>query len=171
MSVTSEEFRAALSRLAGGVVIVTARGEDGEPRGMTATAVCSVSLEPPLVMACLNRVAATHEAVLRSGVFALNVLPASAERLARRFAEPIPDKFAEIPVVEARTGAPILDRALAYCECRVVRSVRAGTHTIFIGEVEGAGVGDDPVAEPLVYYRGRYGAVAPLSDELEEGAP
>lgn len=169
MSVTPEQFRAALARLAGGVVLVTTQGEDGEPRGMTATAVCSVSLEPPLVMACLNQAAATHGAVVRSGVFALNVLPASAEPLARRFAEPIPDKFAELPVVSARTGAPILDQALAFCECAVVRSVPAGTHTIFIGRVENAGVRTDAAAEPLVYYRGRYGSVAPLSDELGEG--
>ncbi|MGH7539909.1 MAG: flavin reductase family protein, partial [Gemmatimonadota bacterium] len=129
MSATPDEFRAALSRLAGGVVIVTTRGAGGEPRGMTATAVCSVSLEPPLVMACLNQAAATHGAVARSGVFALNVLPAAAEPLARRFSASIPDKFAELSMTRSHTGAPILEGALAYCECAVVRSVPAGTHT------------------------------------------
>lgn len=161
MGVTAEKLREALSHLAGGVVIVTTRGKDGDPRGITATAVCSVSLSPPLVMACLDRRAATHAAVAESGVFALNLLPESEEALARRFAVSVPDKFVDLAVTSGPTGAPLLDRALAFCDCAVVRSVPAGDHTIFIGRVEEAGVYADRGREagPLLYYRGRYASV------------
>lgn len=159
--VTAETLREALSHLAGGVVIVTTRGKDGDPRGMTATAVCSVSLEPPLVMACLDTRAATHAAVAESGIFALNLLPDSEEELARRFAVSAPGKFVDLDVSSGQTGAPLLDGALAFCDCAVVRSVPAGDHTIFIGRVEDAGAypSRGRPAGPLLYYRGRYASV------------
>ncbi len=153
-------FREALSHLAGGVVIVTTRDEAGDPRGMTATAVCSVSLDPPLVMACMDRGAATHRAVEASGVFALNILPHSAERLARRFASRSTEKFRGVETVTEASGAPVLAGALSFCDCVVETSVPAGDHTIFIGRVLVAGTGASGAA-PLVYSRGAYGSVAP----------
>ena len=161
MGVDPRAFREALSHLAGGVVIVTTRGEDGEPRGMTATAVCSVSLAPPLVMACMSHEAATYHAVEQSGVFALNVLPATAERLARRFASSDTDKFSGLGFATGETGAPLLADALAHCDCIVERSVPAGDHTIFIGRVIGVARHEGPKA-PLLYFRGTYGSVTPL---------
>lgn len=156
-----DDYRRALSHLAGGVVIVTTRGPDGQPRGMTATAVCSVSVEPPLVMACMNTSATTHGAVDASGVFALNVLPASERDLARRFASSSNRKFEGVEVEEGSTGAPLLLAALAQCDCEVHHSVPAGDHTIFIGHVLSArSRGDD--ARPLLYFRGDYGSVGPL---------
>ena len=131
---------------------------------MTATAVCSVSLDPPLVMVCLDHDAATHTAVAQSSIFALNVLPASDEALARSFATGSREKFAELVLESSETGAPILALALAYCDCAVERSVPAGDHTIFIGRVVDTGVGqtaaEDPSMGPLLYYRGRYGAMS-----------
>jgi flavin reductase (DIM6/NTAB) family NADH-FMN oxidoreductase RutF len=174
MVVSPEGFRTVLSHLAAGVVIVTTRDSKGEPHGMTATAVCSVSLEPPLVMVCLNHDAATHTAVVQSGVFALNLLSASGEALARHFATQSLRKFAELPHGSSQTGAPILEGALAYCDCSVVRSVPAGDHTIFIGRVIAADVGEDVGGEdvggdhstgPLLYYRGRYGAIGNGADD------
>lgn len=159
-----DELRRALSRLAGGVVIVTTRSPDGEPRGMTATAVCSVSLDPPLVMACMDRRANTHVAVEGSGVFALNILPAGARELARRFASSSADKFDGVDIEVGRTGAPLLARALAHCDCEVSREVAAGDHTIFIGRVLEACVRGDGEA-PLLYFRGAYGSLAPGVDE------
>jgi flavin reductase (DIM6/NTAB) family NADH-FMN oxidoreductase RutF len=163
MAVSPEGFRTALSHLASGVVIVTTRDSDGEPHGMTATAVCSVSLDPPLVMVCLDHDAATHTAVAQSGIFALNLLPASDEALAHRFATQSREKFAELALESGETGAPILARSLAHCDCTVLRSVPAGDHTIFIGRVVDAGVGrtaaGDHSVGPLLYYRGRYGAI------------
>lgn len=163
-------FREALSHLAGGVVIVTTRGEDGGPRGMTATAVCSVSLSPPLVMACMSHDSSTYHAVEASGVFALNVLAATAEELARRFASSDGDKFAGLGFATGETGAPLLADALAHCDCVVERSVPAGDHTIFIGRVIGVARHERPGA-PLLYFRGTYGSVTPLPLDREGREP
>lgn len=131
---------------------------------MTATAVCSVSLEPPLVMACMSRESATHGAVESSGVFAINVLPVSALELAGRFASRSDEKFADVDLTRGETGAPLLAAALAHCDCRVERSVEAGDHTIFIGRVLSVHAPDDADG-PLLYFRGSYGSVGPLSDD------
>ncbi|MDX1396773.1 MAG: flavin reductase family protein, partial [Gemmatimonadota bacterium] len=125
MSAAPEEYKRALSHLAGGVVIVTTRGADGEPRGMTATAVCSVSVNPPLVMACMSQAAMTHAAVDVSRVFALNFMPASARDLAEQFARSTDDKFAGVEIVDGVTGAPLIASALAHCDCEVDRSIAA----------------------------------------------
>jgi flavin reductase (DIM6/NTAB) family NADH-FMN oxidoreductase RutF len=169
MVVSPEGFRTVLSHLAAGVVIVTTRDPEGEPHGMTATAVCSVSLEPPLVMVCLDHDAATHTAVAQSGVFALNLLSASGEALAHHFATQSLEKFAELSFASSETGAPVLEGSLAFCDCSVVRSVPAGDHTIFIGRVIAADVGEDLGKDhsmgPLLYYRGRYGAIGDAADQ------
>lgn len=195
MTVGSERFRRALSRLAGGVAIVTSRGPGGEPRGLTATAVCSVSLSPPLVLACLDVGTNTHEAVASSGVYALHFLGEGHIGLARRFARRGGDKFSDLAVGTAETGAPILEGTLAWCDCTVDRTVRAGDHTIFIGGVRAIGLapraaaggegpgdapGDAPGGEghgeargaepaPLVYFRGRYRALGGQGAPRERG--
>jgi flavin reductase (DIM6/NTAB) family NADH-FMN oxidoreductase RutF len=156
-----DDYKRALSHLAGGVVIVTTLDSDGTLRGMTATAVCSVSVEPPLVMACMQQSAATHGAVRGSGVFALNILPASERELAQRFASSAEDKFAGVGVEPGASGAPLLTAALAHCDCRVEHSVSAGDHTIFIGRVLSARSRDDG-DRPLLYFRGDYGSVGPV---------
>lgn len=172
MTVSAERFRGALAHLAGGVVIVTTLDQDGQPRGMTATAVCSVSLAPPLVMACMSHAAATHRAVEKSGLFALNLLPMTAERLARRFASADPDKFAGLECTSGVTGAPLLVDALAQCDCEVERSVPAGDHTIFIGRVIDVRGDIDSAVLPLVYCRGAYGSLSPFAmDDPEAEAP
>ncbi len=156
-----DDYKCALSHLAGGVVIVTTRDSDGALRGMTATAVCSVSVEPPLVMACIQQSATTHGAVSGSGVFALNILPASERDLAQRFASSSEDKFSGVGVERGVSGAPLLTAALAHCDCRVEHSVTAGDHTIFIGRVLSAGSRDEG-DRPLLYFRGDYGSVGPV---------
>lgn len=140
-------------------MIVTTRDAAGEPRGMTATAVCSVSLDPPLVMACMSRASTTHAAVEESGVFALNILPEVAQALAGRFASPGLGKFEGVETRAGTTGAPLLALAIAHCDCRVEQSVDAGDHTIFIGRAVSADAGPQD-ADPLVYFRGRYGSVS-----------
>ncbi len=164
-TIDPDRFRAALAHLAAGVVIVTTRDTDGEPHGMTATAVCSVSVEPPLVMVCMARDATTHGVVTRSGIFALNFLSVSGEDLARRFATQRSDKFGDVASVSGETGAPVLQGALAHCDCAVVQSVAAGDHTIFVGRVVNAGVQADPRGGPLLYYRGRYVQIGPAADQ------
>lgn len=169
MTAGTEEFKRALAHLVGGVVIVTTRDAAGEPRGMTATAVCSVSLDPPLVMACMNQASNTHAALEESGVFALNILPEAARDLAQRFASSSSEKFEGVLVGTGDTGAPLLSVALAHCDCEVERSVVAGDHTIFIGRVVSAGA--RPAEHgPLVYFRGRYGSVGPADHDGAEEA-
>lgn len=158
MTVPPRLFRRVLGRLAAGVAVVTTR-EGDRPRGMTATAVCSVSLDPPLVLACLDRTSNTHAAVAASRIYALNLLAEGDEALARRFARDDPTKFEGLELGSAATGAPLLAEALAWCDCRVTEAVGAGDHTIFVGRVEAAGVGEAGGRRPLVYYRGRYGGV------------
>jgi flavin reductase (DIM6/NTAB) family NADH-FMN oxidoreductase RutF len=155
MAVAADELRQALARLAGGVTVVTSHGPDASPHGLTATAVASVSLDPPLVMACLDRQSHTHAAIENSGVFALNFLRGSQEELARRFASGGSDKFAGVSSYTATTGAPILEEALAYCDCSLDQAVPAGDHTIFVGRVQVARAAADD-DRPLVYYRGTY---------------
>lgn len=159
MTVSAARFREVLGRLAGGVAIVTSRRADGAPSGMTATAVCSVSLAPPLVLACLDVGTNTHDAVEASGVFALHLLAEDEAGLARRFGGEGEDKFRGLSVSAAATGAPVLEVGLGFCDCSVVQTVPAGDHTIFVGRVEAAESRGEsaPVGRgPLLYFRGGY---------------
>lgn len=160
MTVSPSRFRRVLGHLASGVSVVTSLDAAGEPRGLTATAVCSVSLEPPLVLVSLDRTSTTHAALRASGVYAVNLLSADQRRLAVRFARAEPAKFRGLDHRAGTTGAPLLDDAPGYVDCTVEREVPAGDHTVFIGRVEDArirAVGDD---RPLVYHLGRYGTLA-----------
>lgn len=156
MAVSADRFRDVLGRLAAGVAVVTSRHADGSPSGMTATAVCSVSLAPPLVLACLDLGANTHRAVEASGIFAVNLLAGGDAGLARRFSGERGGKFRGLAVAEAVTGAPLLERGLGYCDCSVVEAVPAGDHTIFVGRVEAAATHAPEDGGPLLYYLGRY---------------
>jgi flavin reductase (DIM6/NTAB) family NADH-FMN oxidoreductase RutF len=96
MSVSEEEFRQALSRFASGVSVVTTRGADGKPHGITVSAFCSVSLVPPQVLICIEKVTASHPAFIESGAYVVNVLRRSQVGLSERFAAPALDKFGDI---------------------------------------------------------------------------
>ncbi len=161
MTVSAADYRGALANLAGGVVVVTTSDGQGRPRGMTATAVCSVSIRPPLVMACVHHEAATHRAIHDSGAFVLNLLPEHSEALARRFASSRPGKFGGLRTTPGETGAPILADAMAHCDCTVERAVDAGDHTIYIGRVVGVAYREDEDCPPLLYFRGGYRSIAP----------
>lgn len=167
MPVSEARFRHVLGHLAGGVAVVTSLGPDGGPRGLTATAVCSVSLDPPLVLASLARTSHTHEGVRQSGVFALNLLAGDQEALAVRFAREDPRKFEGLEVDTAATGAPLLAEALAFVDCTVEREIPAGDHTLFLGRAEAAAVRRDG-GEPLVYHLGRYGKLEGPSETPDD---
>lgn len=151
-------FRQAMRGLAGGVAVVTS-GDREVFAGMTATAICSVSTAPPLVLATLNRASNTHATICRTGVFALNLLREDQVELAARFAassgKPV-DIAAHRPGV---TGCPILDDVGTTIECVLHDAHEAGTHTIFIGAVVRV---ERRRAAPLVFFDGRY---ARLSQE------
>lgn len=159
MAVEPDEFRRILGHWTTGVAVVATITERGEPRGLTANAFASVSLNPPLVLACIERGADTHGSIRAAGCFSISMLPQSAERTARRFAsEDAESKFDGIAYHRGATGAPILDEALAWVDCRLHAEHEAGDHTIFVGEVID---GDAAEGEPLTYYRGGYGRLVP----------
>jgi flavin reductase (DIM6/NTAB) family NADH-FMN oxidoreductase RutF len=163
MALTPTEFRTALRSFAAGVTVVTTRDREGRPSGLTASAFTSVSLDPPLVLVCVDHTATAHPDFQDRGWFAVNVLRREQEALSRRFAVSGGDKFRGVPCHEGPTGLPLLDGALATLECRIVEAHDAGDHTIFIGQVEAASVAD---GRPLVYFHGGYHSLTPAS-----GAP
>jgi flavin reductase (DIM6/NTAB) family NADH-FMN oxidoreductase RutF len=154
------EFRRVMGHFASGVAVVTARGSDGTPHGLTASAICSVSLKPMLVLVCVERTADTHDHIRAAGAFAINVLDAiKGESLARRFAAwDERDKFRGVAFREERSGAPVLSDALAWVDCEIREALNGGDHTIFLGEVAAA---DAQEGSPLLYYRGGYGRLIP----------
>ena len=154
--VDSAAFRRALAQLAGGVVVVTSVDSGGRPSGVTATAVCSVSLEPPLVLVCLGAKSRTRETIAKSGRYAINVL-ASGHRLhAERFAAAGDGKFDGLIWEPGRSGCPVLPDSIAVCECDVEKTIEAGDHTVFVGRVAEVRATDSAQNRPLLWFRGRY---------------
>jgi flavin reductase len=155
------ELRQVMSRFVTGVTIVAARDpETGVPGGLTANAVCSVSLDPPLVLVCVSERCRTHNVIEKARSFSVNVLGEGQEEISRLFAErERTGKFDAVGYRDGETGAPILTAALAWLECRVWASYPGGDHTIFVGEVLGSGRVNDGQA-PLVFYKGRYDGLA-----------
>lgn len=137
--------------------MVTTEGRD-EPYGMTANAFTSVSLDPPLVLVCVDRRARASELIPRNGVFAVNILRSDQEALSTYFASSSrargPEAFAEIPHRSRVTGCPIIEDSAAFLDCRLAAQHEAGDHYIFLGEVLAIGV--DPDAQPLVFHGGGY---------------
>jgi flavin reductase (DIM6/NTAB) family NADH-FMN oxidoreductase RutF len=158
MIISVAEFRAVLGRFPTGVTVVTTC--DGErPAGVTVNAFASVSLDPPLVMVCIDKRSHLHDLVARSGIFAANILGAHQQDLSRRFAGQSGDRndrFHLTSYHQEVTGAPILDGVIAHVECRVTAIYPGGDHSIFLGQVVGLGA---CAGEPLAYYRARYGAL------------
>lgn len=153
------EFRRVLGHWGTGVAVVATLRPDGMPVGLTANAVASVSLDPPLVLACVERGSDTHDIIPVAGVFTVSVLAEEQEALARRFATlEVAEKFRGVAYREAVTGAPVLDGALAWVDCRLWAAYPGGDHSIFVGEVL---AGDAREGAPLVYYRGGYGRYVP----------
>jgi flavin reductase (DIM6/NTAB) family NADH-FMN oxidoreductase RutF len=155
----SSEFRRILGHWVSGVAIVATRTDNGKLCGLTANAIASVSLAPPLVLVCVEHNADSHECIRKAGVFSINMLCNNQERIARRFATwEVDTKFEGLAFHTEVTGAPILDDALAWVDCRVHSEHSAGDHTIFVGEVV---AGDAKEDSPLLYYRGGYGRLIP----------
>ncbi|MDR2256483.1 MAG: flavin reductase [Arthrobacter sp.] len=146
-------FRNVVGHFASGVTVITTV-VDGEPFGTTASAVSSLSMEPPMMLACLNRSSSTHDQVVAAGRFAINILAEDQAGLAMHFGRKGSDKFAGIGYTMSEHGLPLLDGALATVECRIGETATGGTHTVFLGVVEEAGAADK---QPLAYYRGTMG--------------
>lgn len=164
-SLTPEEFREVISHFASGVTVVTAMHE-GRAFGTTASAVTSLSLEPPMLLICMNRESETGRAVAAAGHFAVNILGAGQIDLAKRFARKGGDKFAGVPVSSGHWGEPLFDEALATLECRVAEQTAVATHYVFMAEVVS---GAARAGTPLAYFRGQFGRLELTTDQLESG--
>jgi len=149
--------RRIFGRFATGVTVVTTRF-DGENHGMTANAVTSLSLDPPLVLVAVDRRAGMHAALHKGQCFALNILNDTHEHLSRRFATSGPKEFADLSVTTAVTGAPILTEALGWVDCRITEVLPGGDHDIFIGEILAGGHNEE--GRPLLYFGGKYRKLA-----------
>jgi flavin reductase (DIM6/NTAB) family NADH-FMN oxidoreductase RutF len=145
--------RQIMGRFATGVTVVTTRGADDHLCGLTANAVASLSLEPPLVLVAVDRRSHSHGCFLKNQCFAVNVLSSGQEELSRRFAKTGPKDFADLAATTAVTGAPILKGTLGYLDCRVMEVLPGGDHDIFIGEIV---AGEAREGLPLMYFCGKY---------------
>ena len=160
--VETGQFKRALARYATGVVIVSARAGSHD-HAMTANSFSAVSLDPPLVLFCVERDARFHDAVLEAGAFGVSVLAVEQRRIATWLAtpgRPLIGQLESVPHERGRLGSALVSGALSWLEAEVRDVHRAGDHSIVVGEVLHLTLPDDP-APPLLYYRSRYAAGPP----------
>lgn len=159
--VSAEQFKFAMRSLAAAVNVVTSV-HAGRRYGMTATAACSVSADPPTLLVCINRTTSTHDAIAKSGAYCINVLRTEDSNLSTAFsgAQSGEARFRSRDWSRLATGSPVLIDALVSFDCRVVKKVAHGTHTVFFGAVEQLLFGKK--GRPLVYAEGQYAKLASL---------
>ncbi|WP_211210605.1 flavin reductase family protein [Arhodomonas aquaeolei] len=161
-------LRNALGCFATGVTIVTARGEDGSPVGLTVNSFSSVSLEPPLVLWSLVQHSPSRPVFERASHFTVNVLTTGQRELSQRFASPRPDKFEGVRWWAGAGGAPVIEGCLAHFQCRHALRYDGGDHDIFLGRVEAFDT--SPTGEPLVFVAGRYHEARPADGHSDDPA-
>jgi flavin reductase (DIM6/NTAB) family NADH-FMN oxidoreductase RutF len=155
MSIDASAFRSLMGRFATGVTVITAQDASGVQNGMTVSAFCSLSLEPPLVLMCIDRSASMFDLLTTCERFTVNILASDQEEIARRFATTETTKFEGIGFSLIEQDA-VLDGVLAHAQCNRINSVEAGDHAIVIAEVRSATVND---GQPLLYFRGGYSSL------------
>jgi flavin reductase (DIM6/NTAB) family NADH-FMN oxidoreductase RutF len=165
-SVDEATFREAISHFATGVTVITTLN-DGRPAGMTASAVASLSLDPVLLLVCINHKLPTHEAIEDSRCFVVNVLGEGQQELALHFARPSPDKFGGVALDPAHE-LPVLADSIAHFVCDVHERFPGGDHTIFTGLVRSCGA--KPGRRPLLYFRSGFGTLRDQYSEALEDA-
>jgi len=153
MAFDAAELRRVMGCFATGVTVITTRDQTGRPYGLTANAVTSLSLEPPLLLICVDRKAETFPHFFDSKIFVLNILAEDQEDISRRFAKTGGDKFTGVRYRIGRLDTPILEGTLGHVECRIIETLEGGDHVIHVGEVEEADAGD---GRPLLFFRGKY---------------
>lgn len=155
--ISQDEFRKVVGNFATGVTVVTTRDEKG-PKGFTANAVTSLSLDPPSILVCVDKSCDTYPMLQEEGAaFVINILSEEQEALSRRFASKGENKFDGVGYYEASTGAPIIADVLAFIECRAVNRFPGGDHDIVVGEIHN--LGSQIRSKPLLFYRGGYGVL------------
>jgi flavin reductase (DIM6/NTAB) family NADH-FMN oxidoreductase RutF len=148
------ELRLVMGHFATGVTVVTTRDGAGVPFGLTANAFASLSLNPPLVLVCVDKKAQCYACFAESKIFAVNVLAEGQEEISRRFATKGDEKFNGVAWRTGKNGLALLDGAISHIECAIVHSYDGGDHTIYVGEVLSTAThaGD----RPLVFFKGKY---------------
>lgn len=168
MGVEADLFKAALGRFASGVTAITVH-HDGKDHGMTASAFCSLSLQPPLVLVCVKKGNHTHKLLEEAGAYAINLLDQAQESVSNRFAgwwEEGKSKWADLDVSRGPvSGAALIGGSLASLDCTLHSVLDGGDHSIFVGEVQNAVLnGEDRDAlNPLLYFAGSYRTIGPKS--------
>lgn len=159
MVVDAVDFRNAMARFASGVTVVTTRDAGGRAQGFTASAFSSLSLEPPLVLVCLEKRAQSHPAFMAATHLAISILAADQAEVALHFARKQADKFAGVTTVPGPvTGLPLIPGAVVHLECRLYARLDGGDHTILVGEVLRAETAE---REPLLHYNRQFGRFLP----------
>jgi flavin reductase (DIM6/NTAB) family NADH-FMN oxidoreductase RutF len=165
-----DQFKIGMRSLAGAVSIITT-AQAGHRYGMTATAVCSATADPPTVLICVNKLATTNNAVTKSKVFCVNLLRSEDWELSTSFsgAQSGEGRFKSRDWTRLATGSPVLIDSLVSFDCRVVKHLVHGTHTILLGQVEQVLLGKK--GKPLLYSEGQYAKLASLTlgEPLPEG--
>jgi flavin reductase (DIM6/NTAB) family NADH-FMN oxidoreductase RutF len=156
--VDGDSFRETMSSLPTAVSVVTALDSEGHPRGLTCSAVCSVSVDPPQILVCINQRNGSLSAIRHSGAFVVNVLGSSSASLSNKFASPVAEKFADVSWRPApNSGLPVLEGAAhAFIDCELTADITAGSHSILVGAVQACGT-DFEALHPLLYWRRAYG--------------
>jgi len=158
MALAPEQFFAVMSAFPTGVAIVTTLDSQGQPRGLTTNAVCSVSADPPMLLVCVDRTSRTLDALRHARRFVVNFMSDGCADLCAIFASKADDKFADVAWEPGLGGLPLLvEDALAVAECRSDQELEAGDHVVLTGVVE-AGRAPDPERVPILYYRRAYGS-------------
>ena len=155
-AIESALFKQGMRRLAAGVTLI-ATEVDGVRHGLVATAVTSVSADPPTLLVCVSAAAAAHAFIQRAGHFSVNVLHADSQELAKHFSNPAEKmrRFERGVWSTLSTGAPVLRDALVSFDCRIVQEARVGSHTVFFGQIVQLCLGNSAI-EPLLYWNGAY---------------
>jgi flavin reductase (DIM6/NTAB) family NADH-FMN oxidoreductase RutF len=153
MAIGRDEFRAALARFASGVTVVTTTDNKGYLHGITVSAFCSLSIDPPLILICIDKRTGSHYAFTESKFFVVNVLREKQQHYADQFASNLHNKFDQIQFLTNANGIPILKDVLANLECELINSYNNGDHTIFVGQIEKTVIND---GNPLIYFLGNY---------------
>ena len=159
-AIEAADYRRIIGQFATGVAVVTT-ANDGLLHGMTANAITSVSLDPPLLLVCIDKAAHSHEQFTQSGRFTVNILAEDQQEVSKIFAatsEPEQGRLQGVAFHLGANGVPLIEGCLAYIECAVADQFEGGDHTIFTGSVEDATVAGE--AAPLLFYQGKYRRLA-----------
>jgi flavin reductase (DIM6/NTAB) family NADH-FMN oxidoreductase RutF len=153
MAISNDEFKSSLGKFASGVTVVTTKDNDGNLHGLTVSAFCSVSMNPPLILVCILKTTGSYSSFEESKRFVVNILEESQQNISNNFASHSDDKFSGQNYELNENGLPILADCLVNLECNLKHSYDGGDHTIFVAEIEKTTVRD---GKPLIYSQGKY---------------